>query len=165
MSDQEYINTYHLLHEVLNRVGLGWISLQVAEQVRSGRIIQKETETLREGSRSRNESQPVLFALDHHIAQFKKGPKDTFPVTVEYQPRERLAMLLNAIEHSVTDIAQMEEHLVQFFSDEVNNWDKLIFYDEDSAGERIQLEKERVSAHIESSLILKQLIDTLRELV
>src|SRR5688500_10202966 len=127
MNNSECNEVYQLLTDMINQLGLGWISAQVQEQLQLGKTIQREIETLKE-------SDLKMFQLtgDEYRSQLKKGPKAIFPVTVNYEPSERLLLLIDAIEQAIVNTAEMEHHLFKCFDWQKENLEgRIEFHSED----------------------------------
>ena len=125
MNELEYQEAYNSLVDILNNNGLDWVAAQVAEHIRIGKTIQKEIDTLKE------ERYPQLFSDDDFQSRFRKGSRDTFPVVIDYEPRERLELLLNAIEKVVLDTAQIESEILDYVGKTWNNWEGFQFFADD----------------------------------
>lgn len=158
MNDRECNEAYERLINILNQNKLEWIVTQVEEQVRSGKTVEKEIDTLKESRRGFD-----LFTIDDYPSRLMKGPKATFPVTVEYQPSERLVLLLDAIEQAIVNTAEMEHHFIEYFGGEVDNWQGVEFYSEDPNSRPVAINKETVLSRLDNGKQLKQLLDALRQ--
>jgi len=157
MNDQECNQAYESMVGILNQNGLEWVTAQVAEQIRIGKTIQREIETLQE-VRGRG-----LFTVADYSSQLKKGPKATFPVTVDYEPPERLRLLIDAVEQAVVNTASMEHHLSEYFEREGRDWQGIRFYADEPASEPKSLDKRSGASRFENSRKLKELLDALRQ--
>jgi len=162
MNDQECIQAYETLAGILDQNGLGWVTAQVAEQIRIGKTIQREIETLKEAR------QAGLFTFDDYPfddypSRLKKGPKATFPVTVDYEPPERLRLLIDAIEQAIVITASMEHHLLEYFEKEIQDWQGIQFHADESGSEPRSLDKRKAISRLKSSRNLKELLDALRK--
>ena len=153
MNDQECREAYDRLLEMLNSINLGWVTTQVEEQIRLGRTVAKEIETLKENPRRLD-----MFPPDQNSVSFAKGPKATFPITVDYQPPERLRLLVDAIEQVVINTADMEKHLIDFFGHERDNWSGISFQSEDSNSLSIVIDTKSASLRLEAANRLRSLI-------
>lgn len=156
MNNQECNKAYETLVRVLNRNGLEWITAQVGEQVRIGKTIQRKIETLEEVRG------PSLFNVADYPGRLKKGPKATFPVTVDYEPPERLRLLIDAVEQAVVNTASMECHLSDYFETEGQGWQGIRFYADEPASEPKSLDKRSAASRLKNSRKLKGLLDLLR---
>lgn len=63
MNDRECNETYRLLVDILTQRGLDWVVEQVEEQIRLGKTLEKEVDTL-QVSRKRFSEQPSLFTVE-----------------------------------------------------------------------------------------------------
>jgi hypothetical protein len=159
MNDKECDEVYQRLTDMVNQIGLEWVIAQVAEQIRLWKTVEKEIETLRETRTER-----TLFTVNEYRSEFRKGPKATFPVTVEYSSRERLSLLIDAIEQAVVNTADMEHHLLNFFDKATEKWDGVIqFYSEEPDIRPRSIDKRVSASRLESSRRLRQLLDNLRQ--
>src|SRR3990172_6810157 len=157
MNEQECTQVYEQLINILNQSKLGWVAAQVEEQVRLGKTVKKEIETLKESHGVFD-----LFTADENPRSFKKGPKATFPVTVKYQSSECLKLLLDAIEHVAVNTADMENHVVNCFGSEMGNWLGISFESEEIDVAPISIDKQTVISRLENAKRLKELLNTLR---
>lgn len=158
MNDIECNKMYESLISILKQGGLEWVTSQVAEQVRLGKTIEKEIETLRE---SNDKSAISLFPADEYPVHLKRDPRATFPVTVEYQPCERLRLLINAVEQAVVHTAEMEHHIFDYIEKEVPNLKAIQFISEEPESQPVSLERQNTIIRSESSRKLKGLLDSL----
>jgi hypothetical protein len=160
MNNTECNELYEQLIDILNQNNLAWVVSQVADQVRLGKTVEKEIETLQE---SRERRAVSLFPTDEFSANLKKGPRATFPITVEYQPCERLLLLINAMEQAVVHTAEMEHHLFTHMEVEAPNLRAIQFVSEEPESQPTILERDKMTIRYESSLTLKALIEELRK--
>ena len=158
MTDKECLETYQRLVDILNQNRLAWVVAQVEEQIRLGKTTEKEIDTLKEG---RGEFE--LFTIEDYPSRLRKGPKATFPVTVDYQPPERLALLLDAVERVIVNTVDMENHLIEYFGKEVDNWIGVEFYSETPNSVPNRIGKETVVSRLENGRQLKHLLDAMRK--
>lgn len=158
MNEQRLIHTFARLRKILSDNGLGWVTEQVDEQIRIGKTIQREIETLKEGK-----GMPLFTTIDDYSSKLTKGPKATFPVTVEYQPSERLMLLINAVRQSIIDTADMEYHLVNF-SEKVNETPKkYLFYADEPNSEPKLISTDTIRLRYENSKRLTELLNSLQQ--
>lgn len=158
MNEQESIHAFERLTKILNDNGLGWVTEQVNEQIRIGKTIQREIETLKEGK-----EMPLFATFGDYSSKLTKGPKVTFPVTVEYQPSERLELLINATRQSIVDTADMEYHLVSF-SEKVDETPKeFLFYADESNSEPKLISAETARLRHINSKRLNELLTSLQQ--
>lgn len=156
MNKQECTQAYEQLISILKQNKLSWVTAQVEEQVRLGKTEKKEIETLKDNQGK------FQFTANEYPLSFKKGPKATFPVTVDYQPSERLKLLLDAIEHVAINTADMEHHFVNYFGSEMDNWLGVTFQPDELDGAPISIDKLTVISRLENAKRLQELINSLR---
>ncbi len=157
MNELDYQEAYDTLVEILNNNGLGWVASQVDEHIRIGKTIQKEIETLKE------DRYPQLFSDDVYQSRFRKGARDTFPVVEEYQPRERLELLVDAIEKVVLDTAQIESEVLDYVGKNWNNWEGFQFFTDEPGTEPRRLTSDISKSRLEYSRNLGQFLDAVRK--
>jgi hypothetical protein len=157
MNEQESIHAFDRLTKILNENGLGWVTEQVNEQIRNGKTIQREIETLKEGK-----EMPLFATFDDYPRKLTRGPKATFPVTVEYQPSERLELLIDAIRQSIVDTADMEHNLVSFTEKADETPKKFLFYSDEPNSEPILISAETIRLRHINSKRLNELLTSLQ---
>jgi hypothetical protein len=147
MNDRECTQAYKQLGGILDEIALGWVIAQVSAQVKIGKAVQREIETL----------------IDEHGARLKKGPRATFAVTVEYTPSERLELLIDAIKQAVVSTAQMEDHLVGFCERDQGTPKRIEFRSEEPEGEHRIINRQTVAARLVQANKLNELLEALRK--
>lgn len=125
----------------LEEVGLGWVVEQVQEKIHLGHPTETKVNVLVRHKQSKD--QPSL--LETQNAEYRKGPKATYVVTREYEPNEKLDLLLKAIELSVIQTAEMENHLLQFTRKEIDRTGSIVLVPEEEDEEPVQINKGDVS--------------------
>lgn len=158
MTTEECNIVYDTLIDILNKSGVGWIVSQVEEQLRIGKTVEKEITTLTEG-RGRN----MLLGVEGYRERLRSGPKATFPVTIEYEAKERLSLLIDAIEQTVVDTAEMEGHILNFFGEEFPALQGVEFYPDEVVRESISINRQSTALRQVHGLKLKQLLEDLRK--
>jgi hypothetical protein len=158
MNDQECIHVFQQLIKIINDNGLGWVAEQVSEQIRIGKTIQREIETLKEGK-----GLPLFSTVDDYSSKLIKGPRVTFPVTVEYQPNERLELLINAVRQTIVDTADMEHYLVSFLEKNDDAPARIQFYLDEPNSEPKSIGAETIAIRHESSKRLNGLLESLQK--
>jgi hypothetical protein len=126
MTDEESEEIYERLRSILDQRGLHWVTSQVGEQLRLGKLVHKEAKTLRE-----TEFAAPLFAAETPGRGWREGPKFKFPVTVPYEPKERLSLLIDAIQLAVVATSEMEDAFTGFFQTNNERAIQIAFYGED----------------------------------
>lgn len=158
MNEQECLHVFQSLTNILNENGMEWVSLQVAEQIRIGKTIQREIETLKEGKSAHS-----FYEFDNYSSKLTKGPKATFPVTVEYQPDEQLELLINAIKRAIVDTAEMEQHLFSFIKENTEKSESILFYTDEPNSEPKFIGAEKIESRIGQVKRLSELLEALRK--
>jgi|GEM_PF-6423024 len=158
MNDQECLRAYETLGTILSENGLVWIISQVEEQIRLGKTVEREIETLKDVRET------GLQSSSSSLSNLKKGPRAKFPVTESYSSPEQLKVMIDAIERAVLDSATMENHLAAFMENSDGNRIREIqFYDEEAGIKRQSIERGRADMRIGHAKHLKGLLDTLRK--
>jgi len=155
MDDQERVETYHRLLHILRNVKLGWVADQIEEQVRVGKTVEKEVDTLKP-----YHHEPQLF--ESSSVSLTKGPKAMFPVTVEYSPVERVELVLEAIERTIVSAAEMEQHLAEVISSDIDNWSGIIFHSDSPNGVPVSLDLATIRSRLDNGHHLTKLLQDLR---
>lgn len=158
MNDDERNEVFNTLINILNDQGLGWVVNQVHEQIRLGKTEEREIKTLRESRQG-----PSLFDPDDYRSQLKPGPLAKFPVAVDYNPKERLQLLIDAIEQSVVHTAQMEEDLITYFETEIPHLSGVEFDSEDDTISPRVISRQTAVLRNEQSKKLKLLLEDLHK--
>lgn len=157
MNELEYQETYDFLAKILKDNGMDWVATQVAEHVRNGKTIQKEINTLKEDRYYQwvsNELQP---------SRFRKGERDTFPVVEEYEPRERLILLINAIQSVVVDTIWIENEVLEYIDENWGNQEGIEFVSDEPGTEPRRLTTEALKSRVECGQNLEDLLNTIRK--
>ncbi len=126
LSNHECEELFEGLAALLVDFRLEWVVDQVQNQIRIGKVIEREIETLKE---AKLEQLPLGIRDTYGYA---KGPKATFPVTIPYTPSEKLTLLISAIEHVVINTALMEKALAENLSTS-RGWEGIEFRSEEEA--------------------------------
>lgn len=155
MNEEENNIVYESLLKILQDQGLEWVSEQVEEQVRLGKTIDKEVETLKEPRRS---SQMSMFVSEYEH-RYTRGPKAKFPVRVKYEPGERLNLLISAIKEAVVNTSEMEIHLFKSL-DEEETYSSIDFAPEEG-GEIISITRKSAHERHQNCMRLLELLMTL----
>lgn len=158
MNDQECDQVYDTLLTTLTKSGLDWVSAQVIHQVHLGKTVEKEIDTLREAG-------PIegLFSQDQSLSHFRKGPRAKFPVTEEYDPKERLLLLIDAIKQAIINTAHMESTFTEFFDSEIGHEVTVEFDSDQSGSPRAVVSHDGASSRLDSAQNLNVLLEKLQE--
>ena len=112
MEDREYQELYNSLITVLQKKRLNWVINEIDEQIRIGKLEEKEAKPLKERKLL---EQNALPGFQQDTSLFEYGSKTKFQVRREYKPQERLLILINAIEQAVINIVEIENEVMAFF--------------------------------------------------
>jgi hypothetical protein len=154
MNERDCDTIYDTLITILSEHNLLWIIDQVEEQLRSGRTIEREIETL-------TEVKP--HALERGTSILRKGPKARFPVTVAYDSCERAEITIDAIQHALIDSIAMEQDLVEFLERQPNEISQIEFYEDDSNRPQRFISRIAIAERTQGSAQLHELLNQLRE--
>jgi hypothetical protein len=105
MTEEQCAETYDILADLLRRSNLAWVMDQVDADVRVGKLIEKP---IREIS-ARHTARNIAFELVDAPEPQRRGRSGSIRHRVEYSNRERLQVLIEAIEHAVIHTADLEE--------------------------------------------------------
>lgn len=159
MNDNDYIQLYDLLLDVLRGRGLIWITDQVFEEIRLGKTEITEVE-LFEGSSVQSAVQSVFSDMGTHRIKSRRSKKEAFLKTREYTSKERLLILIDAIEHAVVNTSLMVHETVEYFGEE-HRIQAITFYSEEDQTFKT-FTKSDGDQRLSSSLHLKTLLGQLR---
>lgn len=158
MEDKECKEVYNKLVDVLNQEGLQWVTTEVADQIRLGKTVEKEIDTLKESSFRQG-----VLAYDQGGDRLKRGPKATFPITVDYSKKEALFLLIDAIEHVVVNTAEMENQLFNTLAKEIETFGEIGFYSEEPNIKANEVSRRILADRLKRCRLLKQQLDSLRK--
>lgn len=157
MNENECTQIYEQLIKMVNEKWLGWVTVQVAEQIKIGKIVHREIETLKE------DRVMGLFTIDEYRSRLKRGPKATFAVTEEYKPSERLELLIDAIKEVIVNTADMEHHLVEFYEKDEKSPKKIEFRNDELTNEAKYINKQAIAERYEHAKQLGELLEALHK--
>jgi len=110
MTDKELIETFGSLISLIQEQGLGWLAEAVSSEIQGGRIEEAESERIYEATL---ETGPLELGTPYR----KSLRKARFLVRREFTGRERLSLLVDAIEAAVSDASDVEQHILSSFSE------------------------------------------------
>ncbi|HYT44881.1 MAG TPA: hypothetical protein VEP90_21315 [Methylomirabilota bacterium] len=149
MKTEEYFDKlYNAIIEILRLEKLEWIIQEIEARNRVGKITILTPEEVKNLPRSKKQR---TFSTD-------------------YTSKERLMLLIDAIEYVVTNNTEMEQEILQFFSSEtatqLSKKAKAIhFYAEDGNDNVTIVDRQSVIQHQDHAHDLKEVIDKLKELI
>jgi hypothetical protein len=119
LTEAESISLYQELARILDGAGLGWVVGQVGEQVRYG----KPEEEVEVEAIEHVEWPDPLFGTPERTEQTgtggrrrRRGAKLTLMQTVPYSPRERLRLMVDAIERVAVHTLELEKGITGFLA-------------------------------------------------
>jgi hypothetical protein len=156
MNDEDFNTIFSALSEVLRQKEMHWVLDQVNEQIRLGKTESKEI------SPDEDYRQSSLLDVGARPRARRGGArkKEEFLVTTEYTPKEKLLLLIDAIEQAVVNTNRMV-HVTLEFTHEEFNIDEISFYsEEDQKSKTFRAEEFEVNAR--QIMYLKDLLEKLR---
>jgi len=110
MTDEKCEAVRHELEALLRRHHFDWVVADVDEQIRLGKTEVEVVETP-------NEEQFALSGEPPAAERRRRARKDKFLRRVDYTPRERLTLVIAALEHAVVDIGEIGIRLNEFLTE------------------------------------------------
>ena len=108
MDNNELERLYDGLVEILRSNGLGWVADQVADEVRIGKLSQRDIKT-----RQIDMVQPTVFSENYSQVRSSSVGNREVLARDEYPLKDRLRLLIAAIEEAVIHAGAMELQLVE----------------------------------------------------
>lgn len=127
MNDEDFNTIFFALSEVLRQKEMHWVLDQVNEQIRLGKTESKEISPQDEDYR---QSSLLDVGARPRTLRGRARKKEEFLVTTEYTPKERLLLLIDAIEQAVVNTNRMVHDTLEF-THEGFNIDEITFYSEE----------------------------------
>jgi hypothetical protein len=155
MDDQEIETIFEGLSQMITQHKMDWVITQVSEQIRLGKIKDEEVKVLRHKRVTGRSPHP-----DRYMAELQPGPRESFLRTVEYSPKERLLLLVEAIEQAVANTAEMERELNVFYKRQ--GFSRFLFQPDEETRESFQISPDGIVFRESYVTELKQLLDELR---
>jgi hypothetical protein len=106
MTNSEAIETYEELSAILREFGLGWIVDQVEEDIRAGKAEQKRKAI--QSSMEEHEDWKLEPPSDARVYRRKSTREEEFTALTDFNPRERLELLIDATDRAVAGAANLE---------------------------------------------------------
>ncbi len=160
MDDGSATEYFAALARILNEKDLGWVVNQVNDEIRFGKVGSGEFLAVKE--ERRNESIQTSFFESREDYKIKK--KEKFNVIVPYTEKEKLKLLIEAIKRLVIDTTEMENHIMDFFTQpNGKNEVTLIFYSENGVPEPLVLVKNETQEKNGNIDELRKFLDELSE--
>ncbi len=158
MTDDEANYLYNELSQIVRQADMGWVLTGVSKELRLGKLEAKKVLTAdAEGAEEGAPPSPL------------KRPPAMFTATTAYPPKDRLRILVGAIEQAWVATTQMDEHIAHVFANEFQRSGNqpvtsFAFRSEDDTHENVSDEAVR-ARRIEAAAKLKPLITELREAI
>jgi hypothetical protein len=109
MNAEDYNELFHALSGTLREKGMVWVIDQVNEQIRLGKTESKE---IAPDEDYRQTSLPDFVPRPRTRGRARK--KEEFLVTTEYTSKEKLLLLIDAIEQAVVNTSTMVHETLEF---------------------------------------------------
>jgi hypothetical protein len=155
MSETECEQAYDQLVLAINDVGLLWLTNQVAEEIRFGRTVTKQV------AARPDIPEDLLF---EGLAEGHRKSKVSVSATRPYTSREKLGVLLDALEQTIVATHDMEAAVTHYVSKTAANWISILLVRTDEiAREPIQVGRQPDEKRSENISTLRRLIKSLRE--
>ena len=160
MDDEDYNDIFSALSDVLREKEMLWVLDQVNEQIRLGKTESKEIASQED---DRRQSPLPGIGTMQRMPRGRARKKEEFLVTTEYTAKEKLLLLIDAIEQAVVNTSKMVHDTLEFTHEEFNI-DEITFYSEENQQSKTFSSdefavKDRQVAH------LKDLLEKLRNQV
>ncbi|MDR3749028.1 MAG: hypothetical protein P4M04_12885 [Acidobacteriota bacterium] len=153
LSDNECLQAFAFIEQLLNDSGLRWVTSQVAEEIRFGKMT------------TRRVNAPLDVPEDIAIPALSDSHRRRvqIPATREHTPRERLEILCTAMEQAVIAPSEMQMAIRSRLDRVLPEWDGLRLVRTD-AGERPDVEITRTldEQNQDNVARLRELLNTLR---
>ncbi len=151
---------YAELRSVLEEMQLSWIIEEVENQMRIGRLDTRDVHTLSlPEDHARQQRLPLLGQGSEN--NLRRGRTATFPVSVEFSPRERVEILLNAIEQVFVNTIEIQDvALESLWQKNVDN--TVEFYNENDDKPTLVISRELLKNKLAVAEHLHSLLDQLR---
>jgi hypothetical protein len=101
MTEDESQHIFEMLSAALRELGMEWALSQVLESIQVGRIVERKLNSLAE------EVEQMGFPRTVDETAFRTAHKVTLPQVLEYSAKERLLMLIQAVE-AVGNLAEIQ---------------------------------------------------------
>ena len=124
MTDEECEQVFQELRQITIGARLSWIVTQVDEEIRFGRTSTKRV-------RARVEPAEELAVED--LAERTRTSKIKVSTTRPYTSRERLGMLVDALDRTVVGVNDMEDGLRKYLVKQTWPWDSIQFIGTDES--------------------------------
>jgi hypothetical protein len=157
MDDNERKEVFDRLVAILSQSGLGWIVEQVNEQIHNGKTELVEVETIKR----REDTDLLIYDPGRPKPAVRRGPKARFSTTVDYNDKEKLALLLDGIAQATNALEMETEVLQQTKTIELGIGAEITFFSEASGETTVVLSPTRVTTR---DPLMKDSLDAISKL-
>lgn len=157
MTDEECNAAFETLKQAIANAGLSWVTNQVDEEIRFGRTVTKTV-----SSRPDTPEELVVQGLEQKTRLSKVRVSATTP----YSSRERLNILIGALENVAVETEEMQTAVRNYLTSHAKEWREVRLLRTDEADRQpliiVPQSDENRARAVQS---LKALISTLREMI
>jgi hypothetical protein len=158
LTESEAADVYGILAEMLRNQELGWLFDAVEARIALGRTV---TRRVRDSELS-NQREAIL---EPEYPTRRGGGPQVFTAVETLSARERLLLLVDAIEFGVVLPPKIAETTLETLRRYEPSIDSLRFEEEQEIGETFDVTDAEIIAHLRASDNLLRLLDQLREVV
>jgi hypothetical protein len=162
MDEHDLQEIYRDIMEILEHFGLDWLIAEVNQHVAMEKIIEEKHPGYKE----------VLSETQDNVRTIKRGRLSSVTIAQPYNARERLELLLSAIEQALIQSASVSRAAADFFVEQSQknpNLSPTVIFDASQPGdietddrERIMPSRDNVEAHQMAAETLQGIIDRVR---
>ena len=145
MIDDDFDQLYEDLTNELKRHKGSWIVEHVESQIKEGKFISTKKPTYIE---KRDQKQTLLY--DDHRGYFKKSGKSKFTIIEDYTPKEKVIILIDAIERAICDTQDMVASITRFSTE--RNIDMQFYNESDGIDFHIEKPTADISAEVRKKI-------------
>jgi hypothetical protein len=157
MTEEQCAESYNFLINLLRDLNFSWVIQQVEAAIRVGLLIEKPIREISPG----HTAEGVGFEVIEPTEPQHRGRSKSIIQRVEYSDRERLQILIDAIEHAILYTTDLQEATLKLMGD--NQRSSEIAFEPDGSDEypfRINLLD--VNTKRQAQNVLKQALDQLK---
>lgn len=105
---------FNQIKNLLSERKLNWLIEQVQEQIETGKLVVEKQTTLKEIYQDRS-MEPIFEAIE-----YRSGPPADYTVREDYTPKEKVELILKALQRATVDPVFMERDLNQLLEDKIS---------------------------------------------
>lgn len=114
MTEGEAVAIFDKLSHVLEELGLGWLLLQVSERIRFGKLSQAEVSVPKSAAEGATAVLPGIGDAPAGRPAGRRATKEKLTRTDDFTARERLELLVGAIEQVSVSLPELEAESLSF---------------------------------------------------